>query len=184
MNLQVGALSRFVATIVFALAVTACETIPQGPSSHPPDLSGGIPIYTATEQIPHPFTVVGPVSYYNLGKFQIMSVEDSFADLRQQASAVGANAVLIDSTAVIVSGIVSRGISVQGHAIIESASGQPYAPVQQQKVGLSDRPTVTPSPAPTSDMASRLKELDQLRQKNLITPAEYDEQRKRILNQL
>jgi hypothetical protein len=103
MNAQIGALVRLSPTIVIAFAMTACAPLLQRQSSHPPDLWGGIPIYMSADQVPHSFNVVSPVSYYNLGKFHIMSIDDSFADLRQQASAVGANAVLIDDSEVIVS---------------------------------------------------------------------------------
>lgn len=48
-----------------------------------------------------------------------------------------------------------------------------------------DAPSKLPdSPAPPSDVSARLQQLDQLRAKDLITPAEYDAQRQRILNQL
>lgn len=46
-------------------------------------------------------------------------------------------------------------------------------------------PQVAPiSAAPSRDIASRLKDLEKLKEQNLITPDEYQEQRKRILNDL
>jgi hypothetical protein len=57
----------------------------------------------------------------------------------------------------------------------------------KNKYGVATSTTsasVAPTPAAASDVEPRLRQLDDLKSKNLVTPDEYQEQRKRILNDL
>jgi hypothetical protein len=68
-----------------------------------------------------PYTVVGAVSAMDLGKYQMLTVQDSFPTLEKKALEIGATAVVIDSYQPVKSGILSTGYSVYGRAIRLSA---------------------------------------------------------------
>jgi PBP1b-binding outer membrane lipoprotein LpoB len=69
-------------------------------------------------QLPTEYTVMAELSYYNLGKFRGISVEDVTSWFKADAQQIGANAIIIDSCNTVYSGIVSRGKNVKGRAIL------------------------------------------------------------------
>jgi hypothetical protein len=69
-----------------------------------------------------------------------------------------------------------------------AAPGTPDAAALIEKFGEApaapQAPETSPSPAPVRSIEDRLRRLDELRDKKLVTPEEYAEQRKRILGDL
>ena len=63
------------------------------------------------------FEVVAGVSAMDLGKWQILTLQDALPTLEDKARATGANAIIIDSYQPVKSGIISTGYSVQARAI-------------------------------------------------------------------
>ena len=67
--------------------------------------------------IHQPFEVVADVTAMDLGKWQVLTMQDSLPALEAKARAVGANAIIVDSYQPVKSGIISTGYSVQARAI-------------------------------------------------------------------
>ena len=67
-------------------------------------------VFTAENQIKQPFEVVGIISYDNPGKFQILSLGNAIEPLKIKARQVGGNAIVIDKSQPVKSGIISTGI--------------------------------------------------------------------------
>jgi hypothetical protein len=65
-----------------------------------------------------PHTTVAAIDYENPGKWQSIGFDHAADVLRSEARRVGANAVIVDSRDVIVSGIASRGIRVHARAVL------------------------------------------------------------------
>jgi len=63
------------------------------------------------------FEVVADVSTMDLGKRQILTLQDALPTLEDKARATGANAIIIDSYQPVKSGIISTGYSVQARAV-------------------------------------------------------------------
>lgn len=79
-----------------------------------------ISVFSKETEIKKPFKTIGIVSYTNPGKYQILTLEDAIPELKNKARASGANAIIIDETAPVKSGIISTGISVKARAILVS----------------------------------------------------------------
>jgi hypothetical protein len=132
-----------VAILVVTLAAAGCSAPPirYGSTSYPamPDASP-VQVYMKDSDIPGPYTVVGAVSAMDLGKYQMLTVQDSFPTLEKKALAIGATVVVIDSYQPVKSGILSTGYSVYGRAIrlgtpstTTTETGTPVAPVTATK---------------------------------------------------
>lgn len=74
-------------------------------------------VYTAETEVGRPFKVVGLLSYTNPGKYQVLTLEDAIPALKEKARSAGANAIIIDRSEPLKSGLISTGISVTGRAI-------------------------------------------------------------------
>jgi hypothetical protein len=74
-------------------------------------------VFTAENQIKQPFEVVGIISYDNPGKYRILSLGNAIEPLKEKARQVGGNAIIIDKSQPIKSGIISTGIYVEARAI-------------------------------------------------------------------
>jgi hypothetical protein len=66
--------------------------------------------FTGENQIKQPFEAVGIISYDNPGKFQILSLGNAIEPLKEKTREVGGNAIIIDKSQPIKSGIISTGI--------------------------------------------------------------------------
>jgi len=74
-------------------------------------------VFTDPSQIRQPYEVVGIISYDNPGKFRILTLGDAIESLKEKAREAGANAVIIDKSQPVKSGIISTGIYVEARAI-------------------------------------------------------------------
>jgi hypothetical protein len=89
-----------------------------GTGAYAPLASGTeVAVFTSESQINQPFEVVGIISYDNPGKYQILNLGSAIEPLKQKARAVGGNAIIIDKSHPIKSGIISTGIYVEARAI-------------------------------------------------------------------
>jgi len=95
-----------------AESATANSSPPQQP------LGAMITVFMSEREVSVPFKVIGPVSYSSIGKFHRLSIEDAIPHLQTSAREAGANAVIIDESHSIISGIYSRGISATGRAVL------------------------------------------------------------------
>jgi hypothetical protein len=75
-------------------------------------------VYSSENDITTRFKVVGIISYTNPGKYRILSLSDVVPDLKELARQAGANAIIIDETRTVKSGIISTGIGVRARAIL------------------------------------------------------------------
>ena len=103
-------------TLLVACANVGVQRI--GQSSYPP-LSGNenIIVFTADNQIKGQYEVVGIISYNNPGKYQVLTLETAMEPLKEKARQLGANAIIIDKSQPVKSGIISTGIYVEARAI-------------------------------------------------------------------
>jgi hypothetical protein len=101
------------------LAACASSTVTKtGTTSYAPLAPmAEVAIFTAESQVDQPFELVANISYTDPGKYQILSLSNSYEPLKTKAREVGANGVIIDNSSQVISGIISRGISVDARAI-------------------------------------------------------------------
>ena len=64
-----------------------------------------------------PFTVVGTIHHFDLGKYQRLDLNSVIPVVKDKARSLGANGVIIDKQEPVFSGIFSRGIDVIARAI-------------------------------------------------------------------
>jgi hypothetical protein len=124
--------------------------------------------FTAESQIGQPFELVANISYTDPGKYAIKSLSNSFEPLKARAREVGANGVIIDNSSQVISGIISRGISVDARAI---------------RLATPPRAAGAPAGAPKDD-AEALRQLQKLRQDGVITDQEYEQKKAEILRRM
>jgi hypothetical protein len=74
-------------------------------------------VFTDPSQIRQPYEVVGIISYDNPGKFRVLTLGDAIESLKEKAREAGANAIIIDKSQPVKSGIISTGIYVEARAI-------------------------------------------------------------------
>jgi hypothetical protein len=74
-------------------------------------------VFTDASQIKGPYEVIGIISYNNPGKYQVLTLGDAIDSLKEKAREIGANAIIIDKSQPVKSGIVSTGIYVEARAI-------------------------------------------------------------------
>lgn len=162
-----------------SLLLAACAHVePVGNASYAPLSSAAdVSIFTAESQVTQPFEVIGQISYANPGKFQILSLTDSFEPLRAKAREIGANGVIIDNSHAVVSGIISRGISVKARAIRLQST-----PAESPHV----TPAAAQSPSQESpkDAAQTLRELRRLHDDGVISDGEYETKKAEILRRM
>jgi hypothetical protein len=104
-------------------------------------------------------------------------------ELRNKTAALGGNFVVMDASA----GDVA-GISISGHALrCEEGPAPDHAmPVGKQREEFAAAPAPQPAPPPAAPPSAeqRLRTLDDLHQKNLVTEDEYQRRRKEIIDSL
>jgi len=117
---------RAVAATRVALAVTlvtvaACS--PQQPPiiyAHPhPAVAADTPVqvFMSERDVHRPYRVLGIVSAMDLGKYQILGLQDALPTLERKTRAIGGNGLIVVSYQPVKSGIFSTGYSVQARAI-------------------------------------------------------------------
>lgn len=74
-------------------------------------------VFSQESEIKVPFKTLGIINYNNPGKFQILTLEKAIPNLKEQARSIGANAIVIDKSAPVKSGLISTGITVTARAI-------------------------------------------------------------------
>lgn len=99
-----------------ACAHTGSQKI--GQSEYPPLAENEkVFVFTSDSQIKDKYEVVGIISYNNPGKYQVLTLEAAMEPLKEQARQLGANAILIDKSQPVKSGIISTGIYVEARAL-------------------------------------------------------------------
>ena len=116
--------SALFVTLALTVAVSACTTgagsqpILVGEHRYPPlPANAPIQVFMKDTDIHQNFEAVAGVSAMDLGKWQILTLQDALPTLEDKARATGANAIIIDSYQPVKSGIISTGYSVQARAI-------------------------------------------------------------------
>jgi hypothetical protein len=151
------------------LAACASSTVTKtGPTSYAPLAPmAKVAVFTAESQVGQPLELVATISYTDPGKYAIKSLSDSFEPLRAKAREVGANGVIIDNSYQVISGIISRGISVDARAI---RMATPAAAAGTQGAA--------------KDAAEALRELQKLHQDGVITDREYEQKKAEVLRRM
>jgi len=112
--------SALAAALVATLAACATNTQPilMGDHRYPP-LAPNTPVqvFMKDGDIHQSFEVVAEVSAMDLGKYQMLTMQDALPTLEAKARATGANAIIIDIYQPVKSGIFSTGYSVQARAV-------------------------------------------------------------------
>jgi len=107
--------------IVVSLALSGCvstSVIPTSTTQHQPlAATQDVSVYMSDRDVKVPFTVVGAIHHYDIGKYQRLDLNDVLPILKDKARSLGANGVIIDKQEAVVSGIFSRGIDVSARAI-------------------------------------------------------------------
>lgn len=89
-----------------------------GTAAYPPLPPGvEVAVFTAADQIKAPYEVIGPISYTDPGKYEILATSNAIEPLKARARAVGGNAIIIDKSEPVKSGIVTTGIAVEARAL-------------------------------------------------------------------
>jgi predicted alpha/beta hydrolase family esterase len=104
---------------VLSVAACASSSVQKvGTSSYAPlPDSADVVVFTAENQVKQPFEVVGVISHNDPGKYHIRTLADAIPELKAQAREVGANAIIIDKSEPVKSGLISTGIYVEARAI-------------------------------------------------------------------
>jgi hypothetical protein len=105
--------------IILILAACASSSVQKiGASAYAPlPESAEIIVFTDPSQVKQRYEVVGIISYDNPGKFRVLTLGDAIESLKEKAREAGANAIIIDKSQPVKSGIISTGIYVEARAI-------------------------------------------------------------------
>jgi len=110
-----------VIAVVAALALSGCgpnlPVLADGPRYSALPVSTRVSFYMRESDIHEPYEVLATVTAMDLGKYQMLTIQDSFPTLAAKARSVGANGVIIDNYQPVKSGIFSTGYSVFGRAV-------------------------------------------------------------------
>jgi hypothetical protein len=99
-----------------ACAHTGVQKI--GQSEYPPLAENEkVIVFTSDSQIKGQYEVIGIISYNNPGKYQVLTLEAAMEPLKEKARQLGANAIVIDKSQPVKSGIISTGIYVEARAL-------------------------------------------------------------------
>jgi PBP1b-binding outer membrane lipoprotein LpoB len=114
--MKLNGLLIFAALILVGCVSSSVERI--GTVSYTPrPPNSEVVVFTDASQIKEPYDVVGIISYDNPGKYQILSLGDAIEPLKTKAREIGANAIIIDKSQPVKSGIISTGIWAEARAI-------------------------------------------------------------------
>jgi PBP1b-binding outer membrane lipoprotein LpoB len=114
--MRLNGLLIFAALILVGCVSSSVERI--GTVSYTPrPPNSEVVVFTDASQIKEPYDVVGIISYDNPGKYQILTLGDAIEPLKTKAREIGANAIIIDKSQPVKSGIISTGIWAEARAI-------------------------------------------------------------------
>jgi hypothetical protein len=152
-----------------SLFLGACGNVEKvGTGSHAPlPATAEVALFTEEGQVKQPFDVIGKISYGDPGKFQNLSLKDTFEPLKARAREIGANGVIIDKSDTIVSGIFSRGITVEARAI-----------------RLQAPPTTVAPAGAGGDPVETLRQLRKLHDDGTISDSEFERKKAEILRRM
>lgn len=113
---------RFCVTCILCIFIIACSSssshrIGQSSYSAQPD-TADVLVFTSESQVKDKFEIIGMISHNNPGKYRVLTLESAIEPLKRQARQLGANAIIIDKSYPVKSGIVSTGIYVEARAIL------------------------------------------------------------------
>jgi hypothetical protein len=116
--------------VLLAAVLAGCASSsvqPVGTANYAPlPANAPVIVFTTENQIKQPFEVIGLISYDNPGKYQVLNLGDAIEPLKQKAREVGGNAIIIDKSQPVKSGIISTGIYVEARAIrLTGPTGSP-----------------------------------------------------------
>lgn len=177
--------------LIAACATSSVQRI--GTTSYAPlPPTADVAVFTAEGQVGHPFEVVAAIAYMDPGKFEMLSVGDTYEPLRQKAREVGANGIIIDNSSPVISGFVSRGISVDARAIHIAAFSSGMAPQApqaapappEQAKDAPQGPTKEASQGQTKDASQVLRELQKLHKEGVINDREYEAKKAEVLRRM
>jgi PBP1b-binding outer membrane lipoprotein LpoB len=114
--MKLNGLLIFAALILVGCVSSSVERI--GTVSYTPrPPNSEVVVFTDANQIKEPYDVVGIISYDNPGKYQILTLGDAIKPLKTKAREIGANAIIIDKSQPVKSGIMSTGIRAEARAV-------------------------------------------------------------------
>jgi hypothetical protein len=103
------------------LLFTGCITSSITPTGSEPRLAPSDPssivVFDREESVGKAFKTLGLLNYKNPGKYQRLTLQNAIQPLKEQASSLGANGIIIDKHYIIRSGMISTGIGVEARAI-------------------------------------------------------------------
>lgn len=76
-----------------------------------------VTVFASEADVQGKFTTLAIMNHHDAGKYQNLTLEDAIPALKAKARSVGANGLIIDHQAQVISGLVSRGIEVRARAI-------------------------------------------------------------------
>lgn len=122
MNQLIASRLRFALCLVPTLSsLLACS--PQPPIVYgqqrytPVSADTPVQVFMREGDIHQCYEVLGAVSAMDLGKHQMLGLQDGFPTLEEKARSIGGNGLIIDNSQPVKSGIFSTGYLVQARAI-------------------------------------------------------------------
>jgi hypothetical protein len=114
------------AAVVLAGCASDAQPILIGDHRYPP-LAANAPVrvFMKDADVHQGFDVVAEVSAMDLGKYQILTMQDALPVLEAKARATGADAIIVDNYQPVKSGIMSTGYSVQARAVRLTGNNRP-----------------------------------------------------------
>lgn len=109
-----------IALAVVVVGLAACSPQPPivyGPRSPAVAADTPVQVFMHDSDIHGPYRVLGIVSAMDLGKYQMLGLQDALPTLERKVRAIGGNGLIIDSYQPVKSGFISTGYSVQARAI-------------------------------------------------------------------
>ena len=114
-------MNKVLLVLVVSLALSGCVSTQVIPTSsaqvQPLSATQDVYVFLLESDVKVPFTVVGTIHHFDLGKYQRRDLNSVIPVLKDKARSLGANGVIIDKQEPVISGIFSRGIEVSARAI-------------------------------------------------------------------
>ena len=128
--MKVNAIFRASLISILYISLVACANVGMqriGQSSYPPlSDNENVFVFTSDDQIKDQYEVIGIISYNNPGKYQVLTLESAIEPLKEKARQLGANAIIIDKSQPVKSGIISTGMYVEARAIRIGSNSKKY----------------------------------------------------------
>jgi len=180
---------RIAFTVIFlSLLAGGCSTLPGTEREDTQARAGSVRL--ATEAPGEGYTEMRSITGYAEGECQSPLADEhraeALADLRQRAAATGADHVkVIGSGALAERGFCATDIyRVSGIGYrLEATADEAHAGESEAGDGAEVEAPETPSPETAGDTAEKLRELEALREQDLVSESEYERLRERILDE-